>query len=159
MKVQKIITTLLAMAITATSVQIPVKASTKAAVTMIPEQTIEAGNQTDNSYGFLDDPGDAVSQEDIDYAASLTASMAKLAEVDSKAIKQNPNANDGRFVVALDAGHGGTDRGAAAGGINEKDINLTIAKYVKQYLEEYKDVEVYMTRTKERSISCSRRLD
>lgn len=158
MKVQKIITTLLAMAITATSVQIPVKASTKAAVTMIPEQTIEAGNQTDNSYGFLDDPSDAVSQADIDYAASLTSSIAKLADVDTKAIKQNPNANDGRFVIALDPGHGGTASGAVAGGIKEKDINLTIAKYVKQYLEEYRDVEIYMTRTKDVDVSLTDRV-
>lgn len=158
MKVQKIITTLLAMAITATSVQMPVKAAATAAVTMIPEQTIEAGNQTDNSYGFLDDPGDAVSQEDIDYAASLNASTAKLAAVDAKAIKQNPNANDGRFVIALDPGHGGAASGAVADGIKEKDINLTIAKYLKQYLEEYRDVEIYMTRTKDVDVSLTDRV-
>ena len=135
MKVQKIITTLLAMAITATSVQIPVKAAT-AAVTMIPEQTIEAGNQTDNSYGFLDDPGDAVSQEDINYSASLLSSTAKLADNDAKAIKQNQNANDGRFVIAHNPRHEGDANGAVAGDIKEKDIKLTIAKYHKQYIEE-----------------------
>lgn len=158
MKVQKIITTLLAMAITATSVQMPVKAATTAAVTMIPEQTIEAGNQTDNSYGFFDDSSEAVSQADIDYAASLLSSTAKLADIDAKAIKQNPNANDGRFVIALDPGHGGDASGALADGIKEKDINLTIAKYLKQYLEEYRDVEIYMTRTKDVDVSLTNRV-
>jgi len=50
------------------------------------------------------------------------------------------------YKVVVDAGHGGTDNGAYYGGIAEKDINLSIAKYVQQLLNKY-DVTVYMTRT------------
>ena len=34
-----------------------------------------------------------------------------------------------------------------ANGRKESDLNLTICQYIKQYLEEYENVEVYMTRT------------
>ncbi|MCQ2789357.1 MAG: N-acetylmuramoyl-L-alanine amidase [bacterium] len=49
-------------------------------------------------------------------------------------------------VVVLDAGHGGTDFGAMRAGINEKDINLDVAKRVKSILET-KGVKVIMTRS------------
>jgi len=49
------------------------------------------------------------------------------------------------YKVVIDAGHGGSDNGAYYGGIAEKDINLSIAKYVQELLSKY-DVTVYMTR-------------
>ena len=58
------------------------------------------------------------------------------------------DAGEKRCVV-IDAGHGGFDPGKV--GINgalEKDINLAIAKKVKQFLEA-EDVEVVMTRETE----------
>lgn len=51
-----------------------------------------------------------------------------------------------RYKVVIDAGHGGDDPGKVGiNGANEKDVNLQIAKLVKQYLE-MNDVEVVMTR-------------
>src|SRR5699024_4231475 len=49
--------------------------------------------------------------------------------------------------IFIDAGHGGSDPGAQANGIKEKDITLKIAKKVQQYLGEYKGVSVKMSRT------------
>ena len=37
-------------------------------------------------------------------------------------------------VVVVDAGHGGEDPGAVANGAIEKDINLSIAKKLKDFL-------------------------
>lgn len=49
------------------------------------------------------------------------------------------------FTIVLDPGHGGTDPGSIAEkGEYEKDFNLKIAKYLKEYLSEY-DVDIYMT--------------
>ena len=49
------------------------------------------------------------------------------------------------FTIVLDPGHGGTDPGAIAeNGEYEKDLNLKIAEYLKEYLSEY-DVDLYMT--------------
>ena len=50
------------------------------------------------------------------------------------------------MVVVLDPGHGGQDPGTAHNGLVEKDLNLKIAQYCKNELEEYTGVTVYMTR-------------
>lgn len=49
--------------------------------------------------------------------------------------------------IYVDAGHGGSDPGASANGIKEKDITLKIAKKVQQFLKEYNNVSVKMSRT------------
>lgn len=51
------------------------------------------------------------------------------------------------FVMVVDAGHGGPDGGAeAADGTKEKDLNLSIAKAVKEEGEKY-GIQVMMTRS------------
>lgn len=53
-------------------------------------------------------------------------------------------------VVAIDAGHGGTEPGAVKQGIMEKDINLAILKQLKKLLDENdKNIGVYYTRTED----------
>ncbi len=60
-------------------------------------------------------------------------------------------------IVVLDAGHGGTDPGASAGGYFEKDINFTILNtYTKQYFEG-SDIKVYFTRTTDTKIDLYER--
>ena len=39
-------------------------------------------------------------------------------------------------VIVIDPGHGGFDAGASANGIKEKDINLAVALYLKQLVEQ-----------------------
>ncbi len=56
---------------------------------------------------------------------------------------------DGKYIVAIDPGHGGNDPGKI--GINdklEKDINLSIALKLEKLLKE-QGIEVIMTRTKD----------
>ncbi|AKL97015.1 germination-specific N-acetylmuramoyl-L-alanine amidase CwlD [Clostridium aceticum] len=58
-------------------------------------------------------------------------------------------------VIMLDAGHGGVDPGAVSkGGVKEKDINLTIALYLKEYLEQNGAV-VLMTRFEDEGLYSS----
>ncbi len=50
--------------------------------------------------------------------------------------------------VYIDPGHGGTDPGAVANGLKEKDLTLKIAKYTRDYLQDnYKGVSIKMSRT------------
>lgn len=49
------------------------------------------------------------------------------------------------LTVVLDPGHGGIDSGAVNGSIYESDVTLKIAKYLKEYLEQYEKVTVYLT--------------
>lgn len=66
------------------------------------------------------------------------------------------------IVIVLDPGHGGIDGGAVArwGGkvYREKTLNLAIAKACKAKLEEYAGVEVYLTRSTDRYVSLSGRV-
>lgn len=61
--------------------------------------------------------------------------------------------DDGKICVVIDAGHGGADPGKVGiNGVNEKEINLQIAGYVRQYLEA-NDIEVVMTRESDEGLN------
>ena len=51
------------------------------------------------------------------------------------------------IILVLDPGHGGIDPGAQnlTAGIIEKDVNLKIARYLKEYLEPYAGIKVIQT--------------
>ncbi|MBR5151907.1 MAG: N-acetylmuramoyl-L-alanine amidase, partial [Clostridia bacterium] len=51
---------------------------------------------------------------------------------------------EGRVIVA-DAGHGGFDGGASGGGVSEKDVNLSVAHKLREYIEQGGGI-VVMTR-------------
>lgn len=55
-------------------------------------------------------------------------------------------------TIIIDAGHGGIDGGAVSkDGTSEKDINLSIAKYLESYLKQ-SGAKVIMTRNKDESL-------
>ena len=57
-----------------------------------------------------------------------------------------------RPAVVIDPGHGGIDGGAvSADGVSEKDINLDIGIYIRDYLAKY-SVDTYMTRETDRGV-------
>ncbi len=58
--------------------------------------------------------------------------------------------------VVLDPGHGGNDCGAISAGVQEKNLNLTVALLVKENLEK-KNIHVYMTRTKDNYLTLEER--
>jgi len=57
----------------------------------------------------------------------------------------------GKPLIIIDAGHGGRDPGAVVGGVNEKNINLIIAKEVERLLKN-KGYRVSMTRAKDTNL-------
>ncbi|MBR1754137.1 N-acetylmuramoyl-L-alanine amidase [bacterium] len=61
-------------------------------------------------------------------------------------------------TITVDAGHGGAELGAVGcNGDREKDINLKIAKYIKQNLEP--DFNVVMTRENDEQLSLKKRIE
>lgn len=58
--------------------------------------------------------------------------------------------------IYIDPGHGGTDPGAVAYGLKEKNLTLTIAKYIRDYLKGY-NCSVKMSRTGDKTLSLSQR--
>ncbi|MGB3608595.1 MAG: N-acetylmuramoyl-L-alanine amidase [Psychroserpens sp.] len=62
---------------------------------------------------------------------------------------QTSEKESGKFVVVLDAGHGGHDSGNIGSGYKEKDIALKIVKDIGNSLEKNKDIKVIYTRDKD----------
>jgi len=58
------------------------------------------------------------------------------------------NSEDDGITVVIDAGHGGIDPGAVANGLVEKELNLSVAKKLEQFLK-LSNVNVVMTRTED----------
>lgn len=54
-------------------------------------------------------------------------------------------ASNKEIVLVLDPGHGGRSSGAVNRNIQEKDINLKIARYLREYLSQYEGIKVIMT--------------
>ena len=60
--------------------------------------------------------------------------------------------------LILDAGHGGRDSGCLYGTLKEKDVVLSVAKRVKQILEnDYEGVKVHLTRETDKYLSLDER--
>jgi N-acetylmuramoyl-L-alanine amidase len=59
--------------------------------------------------------------------------------------------------ICIDAGHGGDDPGCRGNGRNEKDLNLEYAFKLKDYLERYKNVQIFMTRSTDEAFSLTER--
>lgn len=65
-----------------------------------------------------------------------------------------------KFVVVIDAGHGGKDPGAVRGKIREKDINLGVAIALGNLIKEnMNDVKVVFTRNKDTYLTLNERSD
>ena len=61
-------------------------------------------------------------------------------------------------TITIDPGHGGHDPGAVGNGLQEKEINLSIALKVQKILKQ-KGINVVMTRTNDTYLSLSERVD
>jgi N-acetylmuramoyl-L-alanine amidase len=60
-------------------------------------------------------------------------------------------------LVAIDAGHGGKDGGAAGNGLKEKDITLKASKMLAKKLKSRLGLEVVMTRETDKFVTLDRR--
>ena len=67
-------------------------------------------------------------------------------------------AADGRFRLCLDPGHGGSDPGAVAGSLVEKELNLDIARRVRALLDPA-EFDVTLTRDEDRALGNSARAE
>lgn len=78
-------------------------------------------------------------------AGNQTVSGKKTVSVSQDLSFQTAETDPDHPLIMIDPGHGGTDEGSYAGGILEKDINLEIAKKLRECLEEA-GYRVLMTR-------------
>lgn len=60
--------------------------------------------------------------------------------------------------IFIDPGHGGTDPGASANGLQEKQLTLQIALALRNILlNEYQNVTVQLSRTSDQTVSLTQR--
>lgn len=129
---------------------------------LLTDEEVEAlAAETEVSIVSLDENGNPASGETMEEAlenAGCTAMDDAIASVSRGAAKESVQTKGMRsLVVVLDAGHGGSDPGAQANGVVEKNANLKIAQYCKAELEEYAGITVYMTRTGDTYLSLAQR--
>ena len=70
--------------------------------------------------------------------------------------KEKITRKESKFIITIDAGHGGIDPGAINLGIKEKNITLIAAKELKNILEK-KKFKIFLTRKDDRFISLRNR--
>ena len=94
----------------------------------------------------LDDSNESYVADEINSVLSLNGISTYADEI----TEENP------LIIALDPGHGGPDSGAiAVNGQCEKEFTLKIAKYVKEELDKYENLEVILLRDSDTSVSGS----
>ena len=62
-------------------------------------------------------------------------------------------------VIVIDPGHGGENLGGQYEDYTEKDMTIVVAKAMKEELEQYEGVRVYLTREGDEELSLSERCD
>lgn len=115
-------------------------------------QLFNLNKQNDNTY-CINIPVDKLFGYDIYYKNNeLILKIRKPHEISIKKPLEN-------LKIAVDAGHGGCENGAIGGcGDKEKDINLTIAKNLKDELEK-RGAKVIMTREDDRQVTLQDRVN
>lgn len=126
-----------------------------------------AGTGLDASFGVnqkINSNADGV----IEPEGEITADVLDVKKI--KSSEEDINAGDFKIdassyaagrnpIVVLDPGHGGSQPGAVANGVNEKEINFKIAQYCKAYLESRGGITVYMTRQGDNTVSLTERVE
>lgn len=101
-----------------------------------------------------------------EYAGGITLIQFTLSDVyECKSILEEgklyinfvPPAEVYEKIVVIDAGGGGSENGATAGSMFEKDINLDILKQLKVLLDS-SDIKVYYTRTGDKDVTLEDRI-
>lgn len=75
----------------------------------------------------------------------------------SSFVNEEKEVSNGKFVVVLDAGHGGRDPGNLGNGYKEKDIALKVVLAVGKELEKNPNIKVVYTRKKDVAIDLGER--
>ena len=129
---------------------------------MVAEPQAEAFSLSDESTGgvsvyALTDDGQLEEASSFEEAAQLSAEAASA--VAGRSAASGARSPSGKFVVALDPGHGGSEPGASANGLVERELTWKIALYCKEALESYANVEVVLTRGSDENVSLVERVN
>lgn len=74
-------------------------------------------------------------------------------------VETAPDAADNSVIVVIDPGHGGENLGAEYEDYTEKEMTLIVAKAMKEELEQYEGITVYLTRTGDEDLTLEERCE
>lgn len=94
-------------------------------------------------------------QEAVGKIADTQAALAEISEITE--MPEYTRVEDGRYLIVIDAGHGGEDEGCSFEQVEEKDINLKLALLLQQKLEKM-DFQVFLTRSEDGQLSLEERV-
>lgn len=114
---------------------------------------------SDLTEAVVDVEANNVSETKTEIMTALSETSKSIATAAVSVYSDNTTSKSKNVVVVLDPGHGGSDPGTSGYGLYEKDINLKIAKYCKQELEEYAGITVYLTREDDTYLTLSERVN
>lgn len=101
------------------------------------------------------------------YAEAMPCVKAEetTADAESAPVSADAPAGEGieelpeeKLVIVIDPGHGGDEEGGMYDSFVEKDMTLITAKAMKEELEKYEDVTVFLTREDDRKMSLEERV-
>lgn len=90
-----------------------------------------------------------------------TETKTKKTQITTTEYQKTRKISKSSWIIELDPGHGGIDSGAVGTShdwLQEKEINLKIAKYVKKELSQNPNIKVYLTRTGDTKPELSERV-
>ena len=121
---------------------------------VVDEQAIQDGALDNPSY----DQDSAVEETDDSAPDAISAAALSLLGID-KAYADAVKSREDDLIVALDPGHGGSDGGSSAYGLNEKTLNWKIASSCYNALKQYTGVYPYLTRNGDEYVGLQERVD
>ena len=77
----------------------------------------------------------------------------------SEEVSAWPDAAEDSVIIVIDPGHGGENLGAEYEDYTEKEMTLIVAKAMKEELEQYEGITVYLTRTGDEDLSLEERCE
>lgn len=95
----------------------------------------------------------------IEAYAKVDAGVSRKGQEQCSVKVPEAEKKSGNLTIVLDPGHGGNQSGAARDGetVEEKALNLKIARYLKKELETYENVTVYLTREDDTDVDLKAR--
>ena len=119
------------------------------------------GNKNLKGTGAVQPPASAMAEARNDKVQQAAPPAADIAKPTRKppVLPQSPFAKDRKYIVVIDAGHGGGDPGAVTKGIYEKNVTLSVARELRRQLEETGRYKVVMTRDRDQYIKLRERLE
>lgn len=101
----------------------------------------------------------AVTRNDVVQQAAPSAADVAKPTRKPQTLPNSPYAKDRKYIVVIDAGHGGGDPGAVTKGVYEKNVTLAVARELRRQLEETGRYKVVMTRDSDKYIKLRDRLE